>query len=239
MPCAMYFTGNSDTVTKISQVPYQTIEYNENGMFTAKLMNDTPIEIFIDNGATPSILPLRTYNKFPILHTYPKTVSNTPIHTGGGFITHNFWLEIPLKLQHQTIQIKTLVCDSECPYDLILGRILMAQLSAWQDYVTNKIYIQQISIPLTVRNNIRILPRKTGIVMLTLQPYKTSVMPRHTIIGKGIAYVKLLDQNLPLRPIEIELENSRCCMEVHNIQILQWNFYMVKKWHILMPGLRA
>ena len=41
-------------------------------------------------------------------------------------------------------------------------------------------------------------------------------MPRHTIIGKGIAYVKLLDQNLPLRPIEIELENNRCCMEVHN-----------------------
>ena len=41
-------------------------------------------------------------------------------------------------------------------------------------------------------------------------------MPRHTIIGKGIAYVKLLDQTLPLRPIEIELENNRCCMEVHN-----------------------
>ena len=89
--------------------------------FTANLMNDTPIEIFIDNGATPSILPLRTYNKFPILHTFPKTESNTPIHTGGGLITSHFWLEIPLKLQHQTIQIKALVCDSECPYDLILG----------------------------------------------------------------------------------------------------------------------
>ena len=89
--------------------------------FTAKLMNDTPIEIFIDNGATPSILPLRTYNKFPILHTYLKTESNTPIHTGGGLITSHFWLEILLKLQHQTIQIKALVCDSECPYDLILG----------------------------------------------------------------------------------------------------------------------
>ena len=90
------------------QVPYQTIEYNDNGMFTTKLMNDTPIEIFIDNGATPSILPLRTYNKFPILHTYPKTESNTPIHIGGGLITSHFWLEIPLKLQHQTIQIKAL-----------------------------------------------------------------------------------------------------------------------------------
>ena len=121
MSHAMYFTGDLDTVTKINHVLYQTIEYNDNGMFTAKLMNDTPIEIFIDNGATPSILPLHTYNKFPILHTYPKTESNTPIHTGGGLITSHFWLEIPLKLQHQTIQIKALVCDSECPYDLILG----------------------------------------------------------------------------------------------------------------------
>ena len=75
-------------------------------MFTAKLMNDTPIEIFIDNGATPSILPLHTYNKFPILHTYPKTESNTPIHTGGGLITSHLWLEIPLKLQHQQFRSK-------------------------------------------------------------------------------------------------------------------------------------
>ena len=66
MPHAMYFTANLDTITKINHVPYQTIEYNDNGMFTTKLMNDTPIEIFIDNSATLSILPLRTYNKYPI-----------------------------------------------------------------------------------------------------------------------------------------------------------------------------
>ena len=98
MPHAMYFTGDTDTVTKINHVPYQTIVHNKNGMFTAKLMNDTPVEIFIDNGATPSILPLHTYNKFPILHSYPKTESNTPIHTEGGLIKSHFWLEIPLKL---------------------------------------------------------------------------------------------------------------------------------------------
>ena len=128
---------------------------------------DTPIEIFIGNGTTPSILPLCTYSKFPILHTYPKTESNTPIHTGGGLITSHFWLEIPLKLQHQTIQIKALMCDSECPYDLILGRTSMAQLSAWQDYAAHKLYLQQILIPLTVRNNIQILPGKTGVLALT------------------------------------------------------------------------
>ena len=93
MPHAMYFTGNTDTVTKTNHVLYQTIVYNENGMFTAKLMNDTPVEIFIDNGATPSILPLHTYNKFPILHTYLKTESNMPIHTGGGLIKSHFGLK--------------------------------------------------------------------------------------------------------------------------------------------------
>ena len=154
MPHAMYFTGNTDTVTKINHVPYQTIVYNDNGMFTAKLMDDTPVKIFIDNGATPSILPLHTYNKFPILHTYPQTESNTPIHTGGGLINSHFWLEILLKLDHQTIQIKALVCDSECLYDLILGWTSMAQFSAWQDYTSHKLYIQQILVPPTVRNNV-------------------------------------------------------------------------------------
>ena len=59
MPHTMYFTGDTDTVTKINHVPYQTIVYNNNSMFTAKLMNDTPIKIF-------------TYNKFPIWIRIPE-----------------------------------------------------------------------------------------------------------------------------------------------------------------------
>ena len=118
------------------------------------------------------------------------------------------------------------MCDLECPYDLILGRTSMAQLSAWQDYAAHKLYLQQIVIPLTVRNNIQILPGKTGILALTLQLNKTSFTPRHTIIGKGIAYVKPLDQDLPLRPTEIELENNLGCIEVHNTsdsRIFTWS----------------
>ena len=76
MPHAMYFTGNIDTVMKINQIPYQTITYNDNGMFNARLLDNTSVKIFIDNGATPSISPLCTYNKCPLLHTYPKTESN-------------------------------------------------------------------------------------------------------------------------------------------------------------------
>ena len=67
MPHAMFFSGSIEAVTKINYVPYQTIEYDDKGMFQAKLMDDTQVQIFIDNGATPSILPLSMYNKYPIL----------------------------------------------------------------------------------------------------------------------------------------------------------------------------
>ena len=216
MPHAMYFSGSKETFTKINQVPYQVIEYNDKGMFQAKLMDDTQVEIFIDNGATPSILPLSIYHKYPILQKYPRMESHTPIHTGGGMIDSHFWIKIPLKLDNHVIQIKTLVCDSECSYDIILGCTSLAQLSAWQDYVSRQLFMQQISIPLIAKDNVRILPRQTGIISSVLKSSKTAFVPCHTIMEKGIAYVRSLDPTLPLRPIEIEFENNRCCLEVCN-----------------------
>ena len=67
MPHTMYFSGSIKSDTKIKLVSYQTIEYDDKGMFQAKLMDDTQVQIFIDNGATHSILPLSIYNKYPIL----------------------------------------------------------------------------------------------------------------------------------------------------------------------------
>ena len=78
-------------------------------------------------------------------------------------------------------------------------------------YTCNK-----ISIPQIVRNNVRILPSKTGIISLVLKLKKTSFVPHHTITGKGIAYVRPFDLTLPLRPVEIEFESNRCCLEVYN-----------------------
>ena len=41
MPHTMYFSGSKETITKISQVPYQVIDYDDKGMFQAKLMDNT------------------------------------------------------------------------------------------------------------------------------------------------------------------------------------------------------
>ena len=49
----------------------------------------------------------------------------------------------PIEIRQSTIHIKVLVCDSECPYDILLGRTSLAHLLAWQDYANNKLYIQQ------------------------------------------------------------------------------------------------
>ena len=121
-----------------------------------------------------------------------------------------------MRLENQIIQIKTLVCDLECPYDIVLGHTSVAQLLAWQDYAYRQLFIQQISIPLMATNNIRVLPGHTGIRSLVLKLSTTSFIPCHMIISKGIAYVKPFDLTLPLRPVEIEFKNNRCCLEVCN-----------------------
>ena len=84
MPHAMYFSGNTNTVTKIKSVPYQTIQY------PAHLMDDTPVQVFIDNGATPSILSLSTYNKHPILKSTQKQRVLHPSTQGEAQLSHIF-----------------------------------------------------------------------------------------------------------------------------------------------------
>ena len=182
---------------KINQVPYQVIEYDDKGMFQAKLMDNTHVEIFLDNGATPSILPLSVYNKYPILQKYTRMESYTPIHMGGGMIDSHFWIEIPLKLDNQIIQIKTLVCDSECPYDIVLGCTSLAQLSAWQDYASRQLFIQQISIPLITKNNVRILPGETGIISLVLKLSKTSLSHTTPLLEKALHMSDHLTRHYP------------------------------------------
>ena len=72
MPHAMYFTSDPDTVTKINHVPYQTIKYNDNGMFTTKLMNDTPIKIFITMELHPPYYLYALTTTFPFYMCIPE-----------------------------------------------------------------------------------------------------------------------------------------------------------------------
>ena len=60
------------------------------------------------------------------------------------------------------------------------------------------------------------LPGCTGIVSAALKIGESTFIPRNTIMGKGVAYVRPFDKTLSLRPIEIEFENNKYCLEIHN-----------------------
>ena len=79
-----------------------------------------------------------------------------------------------------------MICDSEYPYDIVLAHTSLVQLTAWQDYASRQLFMQQISIPLVAKNNVRILAGQTGIVSLVLKLSKTSFFPHHTITEKAL-----------------------------------------------------
>ena len=60
------------------------------------------------------------------------------------------------------------------------------------------------------------MPGCTGIVSAALKTGKSTFTPRNAIMGEGIAYVRPFEKTLPLRPIEIEFENNKYCLEIHN-----------------------
>ena len=53
-------------------------------------------------------------------------------------------------------------------------------------------------------------------------------------MGKGVAYMRPFDMALPLRPIEVEFKNNKCCLEICNssdstVEFLFGNdFYLMK-----------
>ena len=79
------------------------------------------------------------------------------------------------------------------------------------------------------KNNVSILPGCTGIVSATLKTGKTTFTPRNTIIGKDVACVRPFDSILPLRPIEVKLENNKCYLEIHNSSDSIVKFTFVKE----------
>ena len=86
MPHAMYFSGNKETIAKINQVPYQVIEYDDKGMFQVKLMDNTQVEMFIDNRAMPLHDPISRNCAVSMSYTYiilPHNLNSTELHLQG------------------------------------------------------------------------------------------------------------------------------------------------------------
>ena len=99
--------------------------------------------------------------------------------------------------------------------------------------ITNSTY-SIISIPIVAKNNVRILPGNAGVILAALKTGRTTFTPRNTIMDKGVAYMRPLDMTLPLRPIEVELKNNKCCVEIYNLSDSTVDFLFGKEIAFLM-----
>ena len=101
-------------------------------------------------------------------------------------------------------------------YTTLLQQELQNPYWCLHDPITTKSY--QISSEMdteTMPHAMYFFGDKVTITKINQVPYqvidyddKGMFIPCHTIVGKGIAYVKPFDLTLPLRPVEIEFENN-------------------------------
>ena len=84
--------------------------------------------------------------KAKFLHHLPKhSAQGKIIKTGNGVIKAHFWTDLQLNIQGCLLQLKILVCDTQARTGILLSKMALEQLQAWQDYSTSTMYIKQSS----------------------------------------------------------------------------------------------
>ena len=84
------------------------------------------------------------------------------------------------------MQLKLLICDTHADTAILLSKMALEQLEAWQDYSTNTIFIKQTSIPLFAIDDIELLPgRQTNVRAVLDRHYTEQYMDTRIYKGQG------------------------------------------------------
>ena len=177
------------------------INYNNEGTMEAIYDEKYSIPVYIDNGSTINIMPTKFYNKAEFLHHLPKyDATGETIRTGNGQITTHFWTDIQVQIQGIILQLKLLICDTQAYTGILLSKMALEQLEAWQDYSTNTIFIKQTSIPLFAIDDVELLPGRQTNVRTVLDRHYTEQYMNKNIQWSGIVWVWSNDSSKPMQP---------------------------------------
>ena len=199
---SVYVGALSPVRAHIFDKPYSMINYNNEGTMEAIYNGKYPIPVYIDNGSTINIMPTKFYNKAKFLHHLPKyDATGETIRTGNGKITTRFWTDIQVQIQGIILQLKLLICDTQADTGILLSKMALEQLEAWQDYSTNTIFIKQTSIPLFAIDDVELLPGRQTNVRAVLDRHYTEQYMDKNIQGSGIVWVWSNDSSKPMQPI--------------------------------------
>ena len=199
---SVYVGALSPVRAHIFDKPYSMINYDNEGTMEAIYDGKYTIPVYIDNGSTINIMPTQFYNKAKFLHHLPKyDATGETIRTGNGKITTRFWTDIQVQIQGIILQLKLLICDTQADTGILLSKMALEQLEAWQDYSTNTIFIKQTSIPLFAIDDVELLPGRQTNVRAVLDRHYAEQYIDKNIQGSGIVWVWSNDSSKPMQPI--------------------------------------
>ena len=212
----VYVGSASPLIADIKTQPYSMLTYLDDGMMTGTYDNTHDIPIYIDNGSTLNIMPMHFYDNAYYLHHLPKApMAAKTIHTGNGPVKTHFWIDILLNVQGCMLQFKLLVCDTQAQTGILLSKMALEQLQAWQDYSNNTLYVKQTAIPLYAIQNIELLSnRKTTIEVNSDRA--NELQYKELIEGQGIVWVWSNDSSKPLQPIVATFHNDKTLITFEN-----------------------
>ena len=216
---SMYLTGTQSGTVYVNDIAYQKLKYGKYNEISGTIGNKYKVTILVDNGATYSILSTKAYKNMPQLKYIPKIplAGDLTINTGNGSIKCHFWIEIPVKIQEVELQLRLLVCDTQATADILLGKNTLQELSAWQDYTNNVIYLAQISVPFIATNTKVIKPGALETITMRLRFDNCSYQTSKDFCGQGIGYVKTHTHPLmPYIATELTIVNNKSQVKIRN-----------------------
>ena len=206
---AVYLGSLSPVNALIQEVPYSIWNYAERGTINATFAKKYNVQLYIDNGATINIMPKYYYDKAKFLHQLPKaSAKDQKIHTGNGYIQCHFWIDILLEVQGSLVQLKVLVCESAAPYGLLLSKMSLEQLQAWQDYNNNVIYIRQAARPLLACRTVTIPIKARVTIPARIHYSEKDAKNAKPISGKAVAWISTNENTKPLQPVVLTFHND-------------------------------
>ena len=215
---AVYMGNYAPVCADIKREPYSMINYHDDGTLQGVYDNTYTVPIYIDNGSTVNVMPTWYYNQAKFLHHLPKhdAIGET-MNTGNGGIQCRFWTDLALNIQGCLIQFKVLVCDTQANTGLLLSKLALEQLQAWQDYASSTLYVKQTAILLFAMERIEMLPGRKAIVKAALDRSMLQYESQSYIDGQGIAWVWSNDSSKPAQPVVCMFAKDRTLVTFENM----------------------
>ena len=121
-------------------------------------------------------------------------------------------------MQGVFLQVKSLVCGTQAPYSLLLGRHALNQMQYIKVYNKQEFWLKQTSIPLITTTNISVYPKQIKEVILKLDVKSQKLH----IEGRSVSWIVTKQLGFPLQTVVTDfVANTTTIRYINNTEKVQ------------------